>query len=72
MVSGQREGLVERRELAQKTKDYRKLDEGQKKEEWKGLLKCILPSATDMPPCPCHAHATAADGAQRTRSSSIT
>jgi homeobox protein cut-like len=31
---------VERKELAQKTKEYRKLDDEQKKEEWKGLLKC--------------------------------
>ena len=31
---------MERKELAQKTKEYRKLDDEQKKEEWKGLLKC--------------------------------
>jgi homeobox protein cut-like len=40
IVNGQRESLVERKELAQKTKEYRKLDDEQKKEEWKGLLKC--------------------------------
>ncbi|KAA8893697.1 CASP C terminal-domain-containing protein [Sphaerosporella brunnea] len=39
IVNGQRESLVERKELAQKTKEYRKLDDEQKKEEWKGLLK---------------------------------
>ncbi|KAI5814049.1 CASP C terminal-domain-containing protein [Pyronema omphalodes] len=39
IVNSQRESLVERKELAQKTKEYRKLDDEQKKEEWKGLLK---------------------------------
>ncbi|KAI5801175.1 hypothetical protein EDC01DRAFT_509681 [Geopyxis carbonaria] len=39
IVNGQRDSLVERKELAQKTKEYRKLDEEAKKEEWKGLLK---------------------------------
>lgn len=45
IVNSQRESLVERKELAQKTKEYRKLDDEQKKEEWKGLLKCN-PSTT--------------------------
>ena len=39
IVNGQRDSLVERKELAQKTKEYRKLDDEGKKEEWKGLLK---------------------------------
>ncbi|KAL7274275.1 hypothetical protein RUND412_002838 [Rhizina undulata] len=39
IVNSQRDNLVERKELAQKTKEFRKLDEEAKKEEWKGLLK---------------------------------
>ena len=40
IVSSQKDGLIQRKELAQKTKEYRKLDEEARKEEWKGLLKC--------------------------------
>ena len=43
IVGGQKEGLVQRKELAQKTKEFRKLDEEARKEEWKGLLKCLPP-----------------------------
>ena len=40
IVSNQRDALVERKELAQKTKDFRKLpDDGRKLEEYKSLLK---------------------------------
>ncbi|RPB16373.1 hypothetical protein P167DRAFT_517127 [Morchella conica CCBAS932] len=39
IVSSQKENLVERKELAQKTKEYKKLGDEGKKEEWKGLLK---------------------------------
>ncbi|RPB04845.1 hypothetical protein L873DRAFT_1665152 [Choiromyces venosus 120613-1] len=39
IVSSQKDGLIQRKELAQKTKEYRKLDEEARKEEWKGLLK---------------------------------
>jgi len=41
IVSSQKDGLIQRKELAQKTKEYRKLDEEARKEEWKGLLKCL-------------------------------
>lgn len=42
IVSSQKDNLIERKELAQKTKEYRKLGEEVKKEEWKVLLKCRL------------------------------
>jgi len=38
-VAYQRDALVERKELAQKTKEFRKLDDGGKLMEIKGLLK---------------------------------
>lgn len=43
IVSSQKDNLIERKELAQKTKEYKKLGEEAKKEEWKVLLKCGLP-----------------------------
>lgn len=45
IVSSQRDNLVERKELAQKTKEFKKLGEEakNKKEEWKVLLKCGWP-----------------------------
>ncbi|KAG0642014.1 CASP C terminal-domain-containing protein [Tuber brumale] len=39
IIGSQKDGLIQRKELAQKTKEYRKLDEEARKEEWKGLLK---------------------------------
>lgn len=39
LVEHQRDGLVQRKELAQKTKDFRKLDDSNKLVEFKGLLK---------------------------------
>ena len=45
IVSQQRDALLSRKDLAQKTKDFRKLDDGAKLGEFKGLLKgsdCIM------------------------------
>ena len=39
IVANQRESLVQRKDLAQKTKDFRKLDDDAKLQEYKGLLK---------------------------------
>ncbi|KAF8477076.1 CASP C terminal-domain-containing protein [Kalaharituber pfeilii] len=39
IVNSQRDSLVERKELAQKTKEFRKMDEEGRASEWKGLLK---------------------------------
>lgn len=39
IVSHQREALVSRKDLAQSTKDFRKLDDAAKLVEFKGLLK---------------------------------
>ncbi|KAK2816761.1 hypothetical protein FQN49_008009, partial [Arthroderma sp. PD_2] len=39
IVSHQRDSLVQRKDLAQKTKDFRKLDDSSKLSEYKGLLK---------------------------------
>ncbi|MCJ1413040.1 hypothetical protein MMC19_007142 [Ptychographa xylographoides] len=39
IVGNQRDSLVQRKELAQKTKDFRKLDDEAKLQEYKGLLK---------------------------------
>jgi len=39
IVTYQRDSLVERKELAQKTKDFKKLDDASKLNEFKGLLK---------------------------------
>lgn len=40
IASHQRDSTVQRKELAQKTKDFRKLDDAAKLTEVKGLLKC--------------------------------
>lgn len=39
IVNHQREALVSRKDLAQSTKDFRKLDDAAKLAEFKGLLK---------------------------------
>ncbi|KKA18262.1 Golgi membrane protein (Coy1) [Rasamsonia emersonii CBS 393.64] len=39
IVANQRDALVQRKDLAQKTKDFRKLDDASKLAEYKGLLK---------------------------------
>ncbi|KAL1963562.1 hypothetical protein VTN77DRAFT_8007 [Rasamsonia byssochlamydoides] len=39
IVANQRDALVQRKDLAQKTKDFRKLDDASKLSEYKGLLK---------------------------------
>ena len=39
IVAQQRDALLERKELAQKTKDFRKLDDSAKLTEYKALLK---------------------------------
>jgi homeobox protein cut-like len=39
IVAHQRDSLVQRKDLAQKTKDFRKLDDAGKLSEYKGLLK---------------------------------
>ena len=39
IISNQRDSLVQRKELAQKTKDFRKLDDAAKLGEFKALLK---------------------------------
>jgi homeobox protein cut-like len=39
IVAEQRDALVQRKDLAQKTKDFRKLDDASKLAEYKGLLK---------------------------------
>jgi homeobox protein cut-like len=41
IVAHQRDSLVQRKDLAQKTKDFRKLDDASKLAEYKGLLKCM-------------------------------
>lgn len=43
IVTHQRDSLIQRKELAQKTKDFRKLDDAGKLGEVKGLLKCGSP-----------------------------
>lgn len=48
IASHQRDSTVQRKELAQKTKDFRKLDDAAKLSEVKGLLKC----ASSAPPAP--------------------
>ena len=45
IVSNQKEALVERKEVAQKTKDFRKLDDNSKLSEIKSLLKCKFKSS---------------------------
>lgn len=39
VIAHQRDSLVQRKDLAQKTKDFRKLDDAGKLAEYKGLLK---------------------------------
>jgi homeobox protein cut-like len=41
IVAQQKDALLERKELAQKTKDFRKLEDPVKLTEYKSLLKCI-------------------------------
>jgi hypothetical protein len=40
-VNNQKDALIERKEVAQKTKDFRKLDDAAKLGEIKVLLKCM-------------------------------
>lgn len=40
LVAHQRDALLERKEVAQKTKDFRKLEDAAKLSEYKSLLKC--------------------------------
>ena len=42
LVAHQRDALIQRKDLAQKTKDFRKLDDTVKLGEVKGLLKCLF------------------------------
>lgn len=42
IVAYQRDSTVQRKELAQKTKEFRKLDDATKLTEIKGLLKCTI------------------------------
>ena len=42
IVAHQKDALVSRKDLAQKTKDFRKLDDSAKLTEIKALLKCWL------------------------------
>ena len=46
IVAHQRDALLSRKDLAQKTKDFRKLDDAAKLNEFKGLLKCRLAGKT--------------------------
>ena len=43
IVANQRDSLVQRKDLAQKTKDFRKLEDTEKLTEYKSLLKCMQP-----------------------------
>ena len=47
LVAQQRDALLERKELAQKTKDFRKLEDSAKLTEYKTLLKCWLSRQRD-------------------------
>jgi hypothetical protein len=47
LVAHQRDTLTQRKDLAQKTKDFRKLDDASKLSDIKGLLKCKLNLAAD-------------------------
>lgn len=40
IIAHQKESVVARKDLAQKTKDFRKLDDAAKLVEYKSLLKC--------------------------------
>lgn len=46
IVTYQRDSTVQRKDLAQKTKDFRKLDDSAKLGEFKGLLKGMRQSLT--------------------------
>lgn len=43
IVAHQRDTLTQRKDLAQKTKDFRKLDDASKLNDFKALLKCTPP-----------------------------
>ena len=45
VVTHQRDSLTQRKDLAQKTKDFRKLDDESKLNDIKGLLKCKYATA---------------------------
>jgi homeobox protein cut-like len=45
IVGYQRDTLTQRKDLAQKTKDFRKLDDASKLNDIKALLKCKLVTA---------------------------
>jgi hypothetical protein len=62
IVAFQRDSTVQRKDLAQKTKDFRKLDDASKLTEIKALLKGTLARAWD--------NQGIADGPQPTRPSS--
>lgn len=49
IVAYQRDSTVQRKELAQKTKDFRKMDDATKLTEIKGLLKCNYESSILLP-----------------------
>ena len=47
IVAHQRDSVVARKDLAQKTKDFRKLEDAAKLVEYKSLLKCKPDQETD-------------------------
>ena len=48
VVGQQKDALLERKDLAQRTKDFRKLDDADKLTEYKTLLKCKPPDNTSL------------------------
>jgi homeobox protein cut-like len=48
LVAHQRDALLERKEVAQKTKDFRKLEDAAKLSEYKVLLKCGFKSLRSL------------------------
>ena len=42
LVAQQKDALLERKDVAQKTKDFRKLEDAAKLTEYKSLLKCMV------------------------------
>lgn len=48
LVAHQRDALLERKEVAQKTKDFRKLEDAAKLSEYKSLLKCGFNSLSSL------------------------
>jgi hypothetical protein len=54
IVAYQRDTLTQRKDLAQKTKDFRKLDDASKLNDIKALLKCKHATVT-VQPVGCHA-----------------